>query len=99
MPKYILSFRSDPRRTVSAEDESAWGAWFQQIGASIADPGHRVGRSRALGDGASGAGRALELGGYVLIEAKSLEAASSVAEGCPGLRSGGAVEVGELLET
>jgi YCII-related domain len=39
---------------------------------------------------------ATELGGYLLINAADLEAATSLAQGCPFLQAGGGVEVGEL---
>ena len=91
---FVLSFRGQEGRTVSADEEAEWGAWFQAIGGSIADFGHRVGRVRALGAGPA-AGDAL--GGYVVVDAADLDAAVALAEGCPGLRHGGGVEVGEAV--
>jgi hypothetical protein len=39
------------------------------------------------------------VGGYVIVEADSLEAAAAVAKGCPGLNTGGTVEVRPIRET
>ena len=94
MSKYVFSFRGTPDRTPSAEEEGAWGGWFEQLGPSIADAGNRVGRARLVGTGPTGD----VLAGYVVVNADSLEAAITLAEGCPGLRHGGGVEVGEVVE-
>jgi hypothetical protein len=95
MAKFVLSFRGRQGRTVSGDEEAEWGAWFGEIGGSIADFGHRVGRVRALGDGASDKSA---LAGYVVVTAADLDAAVELANGCPGLRHGGGVEVGEAME-
>ena len=93
MASYVFAFRGQQDRTPSAEDEAAWGQWFQQIGSSISDFGHRVGQARAVGAG-PGAG---VLSGYIVVNADSLEAAAALAESCPAVRQGGGVEVGELV--
>jgi hypothetical protein len=95
MSNYVLSFRGQSGRTVTADEESAWGQWFQEIGGSIVDFGHRVGRVSALGAGRAD-GNALT--GYVVVAAGDLDAAVALAKGCPGLRSGGGVEIGETVE-
>jgi hypothetical protein len=41
---------------------------------------------------------AAQLTGYTIITAESLEAAAEKAKGCPGLTSGGSIEVYEALE-
>jgi hypothetical protein len=95
MSNYVLSFRGQSDRTVTADEEAEWGGWFQQIGGSIVDFGHRVGRVSSLGT-AQTDGTAL--GGYVVISAGNFDQAVDVAKGCPGLRHGGAVEVGEAMD-
>lgn len=93
--KYVLSFRGRVGRRLSAEEEARWPTWFEQINDSIADLGSRVGQVREVGDGA---GRSDALSGYIMINADSLDAAATVAAGCPILQQGGSVEVGELVE-
>jgi hypothetical protein len=90
---FIFSFRGDKDRTLSADEEAAWGQWFGEIGASIADMGSRVGQTSVVGSGRS----ANVLTGYTVITADDLKAATALAEGCPALRQGGGVEVGELI--
>ena len=93
--KYVLTFRGQVGRRLTAEEEGRWPTWFEQIKDSIADFGSRVGQVREVG---AGAGRSDALSGYILINADSLDAAATLAGGCPGLQQGGSVEVGELVE-
>jgi len=94
MANYVLTFRGQPGRTPTAEEEARWPAWFGQIGASIADMGNRVGQARSVGyQGA----RDDALRGYIVITAADFDAAVAVAQGCPVLQQGGSLEVGEIV--
>jgi len=96
MANYVLSFRGQRDRTVGADEEAEWGKWFQEIGGSVVDFGHRVGRVSALGTKGPGGDA---LAGYVVVAAQDLDQAVGLAQGCPGLRHGGGVEVGEAMDT
>lgn len=93
--KYVLAFRGQVGRRLSAEEEARWPTWFEQMKDSIADFGNRVGQVREVGAPAE---RSDALSGYILINADSVEAAATLAGGCPILQQGGSVEVGELVE-
>lgn len=93
MSNYVLSFRGKSDQAPDPGQEAAWGQWFGEIGASIVDFGHRVGRATALGETAP----STVLTGYVLIKAESYDAAVAVAKGCPGLAHGGGVEVAATI--
>lgn len=93
--KCMLVFRGQVGRSLSAEEVAQWPAWFEQIKESIADFGSRVGSVRDVG---AGAGRSDVLSGYIVVKADSLEAAATLAGGCPALQQGGSVEVGELVD-
>lgn len=95
MSNYVLSFRGSPDHRPSDVEEKAWMAWFETIGASITDFGHRVGAGRTLG-ATTPTGDVLT--GYVVINADSLADAERLASGCPGLASGGTVELGPAIE-
>jgi hypothetical protein len=95
MANYVLSFRTQPDRAAAPDEEAEWGQWFQEIGASIADFGHRVGRVSALGAVPSGD----TLGGYIVVTAGDFEGAVALAKACPGLRHGGGLEIGEAVHT
>jgi len=96
MPSYVLSFRGRPDRVADPDQEAAWGQWFGEIGSRITDFGHRVGQVSSLGPRAAGDGQDV-LAGYVVITAGNLDEAVDVASGCPGLKHGGSVEVGEAV--
>lgn len=93
MAEYVLVFRQATRG--SAPDvEQAWGEWFGRIGGQVLDWGHRVGQAQILGEPPTASD---ELGGYIVVTADNLPAAVHIAEGCPGLRFGGRVEVGAVV--
>jgi hypothetical protein len=94
MANYVLTFRGQPGRTPTAEEEARWPAWFGQIGASIADTGNRVGQARSVGYRGE---RDDVLRGYIVITAADLDAAVAIAQGCPVLQQGGSLEVGEIV--
>jgi hypothetical protein len=75
-----------------------WMSWFGELGAAVVDGGSPFGPSKRIGaNGAiSGPGKA-GLTGYSILEAGSLEEATTMAKGCPVLTSGGSVEVYESI--
>lgn len=95
--KYMLAFRGQVGRSLTAEEVGQWPTWFEQIKDSIADFGSRVGQVREVGAAESN-GRSDALSGYIVINADSLDGAASLAGGCPALQQGGGVEVGELVD-
>jgi len=94
MTNYVLTFRAQPNRTPTAEQEASWPAWFSQIGASIADMGNRVGQARSVGYHGE---RDDALSGYIVITAADFDTAVALAQGCPILQQGGSLEVGEIV--
>ena len=97
MSKYVLAFRGQPDRTPAGEEEQAWGAWFGQLGPAIADMGNRVGATRTLPAARRGDPGSAVLTGYMVIDAADLDAAATLAAGCPGLADGVDVEVAEVI--
>jgi hypothetical protein len=96
MPTFVLTYRPPKDyQTATPEGMAAWTAWFQSMGADLLDIGRPVGESTVVGDCGSGS---RPLGGYSLIRADDLAAASSVVKGCPFVGVGGGVEVGLLVD-
>lgn len=93
MNTYLLVHRHPQNYAGSAETRAKWENWFAQLGDALVDLGNPVldGRS-AVGT----IGDVLPLGGYTLIQAKNLEEAARLAQGCPILSEGGGVEIGRL---
>jgi hypothetical protein len=78
---------------------AAWGAWFQESGGAIADPGNPVGQTRMVASDGSvstggGAGHAT---GYSILEAEGMDAALAIARRCPVLQGGASIEVAETF--
>ena len=84
MPKYVFAYRIQEGDSGSPDAMAKWMAWFEELGS-------RRGRRRQPGvcwQHASGILRHRErlLGGYSMINADDLEAAVTLAKGCPPLR-------------
>jgi hypothetical protein len=95
MPNYVMLLRTQPGRVPGVAEEQEWDEWLGRISSSISDAGNRVGRSRSLSS--DGTVPATVLGGSVVITAADLDAAAELAAGCPVLKYGGGVEVGEFV--
>ena len=102
MAKYLLLYDggSMPEsETEQAAVMQAWDAWFQQIGAAVADAGNPFtpASTRITADGSISAG-AGSASGYSILEADSLDAATDLAKGCPVLAGGASIGVYETFE-
>ena len=102
MAKYVYAYRGGAAPQTDAEREAsmaAWGAWLGGMGAAALDPGNPFSVSTTVApDGGVGDAGAAGLGGYSIVSAESLQAATDLAKGCPVLTAGGSVEVYEVLE-
>jgi len=88
MPKYLLAYHGGGMAEGEEEQAkvmAAWGAWFGSIGDAVVDPGNPTGPSRTLAsDGSASAGGGPNpITGYTLVKATDLDAAVSLAKGCP----------------
>ncbi len=102
MAKYLLLYRGGEQP--QGEDEgkavmAAWMAWFDSLGAAVADGGNPAGSARAVApDGTVSDADIRDVTGYSIVEAGSLEDAVEMAKGCPHLAAGGTVTVHETFE-
>lgn len=102
MPKYIFAYHGGSMPDTPEEGAkvmAAWTAWYEAIGADLADGGAPVGMSRTVtSGGVSDDGGANPISGYTLVQAADYDAACEVAKGCPILDSDtGSVEVAECM--
>lgn len=102
MGKYVLAYRGGQMADSDEERQAvmaAWGAWFGALGPAIVDGGNPFGASKTVGAGGSvGDGAPSGLTGYSMISADTIDAAAGMAQGCPVLSSGGAVDVYETFD-
>jgi YCII-related domain len=93
MSKFLFAYRAPKNYSPGSDDVmAAWNAWLEGLGPNLVDAGNPVFERSTLGNCVTDT----VLGGYSLITADDLDAAVALAQGCPALRNGGAVEVGEL---
>ena len=93
MSTFVFIYRAPKNYTPTPDAIDQWNAWFESMGDSVVDRGNRVVGTSTLGSGAPDT----VLGGYSLVSAGDLEAASALAKGCPILERNGGVEVGEVM--
>ena len=102
MAKYVYLYTGGGMaETPEAQQQvmQAWTAWFGELGEAILDGGNPFGASAAVqSDGSVSAGTPSKIGGYTLISADSLDAATALAKGCPVLHGGASVQVVETFE-
>jgi hypothetical protein len=78
----------------------AWDAWFQELGSALSDGGNPFtpGASKSISPDGSISATGSTASGYSIIEADSLDAATTMAKGCPVLQGGASVEVYETFD-
>lgn len=102
MAKYLLIYHGGgmpESQEEQAKVMAAWGAWFQESGGAITDPGNPVGQTRTIaGDGSISQGAGGNgASGYSILEAGSMDEAVAIAKKCPVLAGGATIEVAETF--
>ena len=102
MAKYLLVYHGGSMaegEEAQAKVMAAWGAWFQNLGPALADGGNPTAQAKTIASNGSvsDGGGANPATGYSLIEADNIDAAVTLAKGCPVLESGGNIEVAETF--
>lgn len=93
MSKFLFAYRAPMNYQPGSPDTMGeWNAWFEDLGSHVVSVGNPIFARSALGNCTTDTA----LGGYSLIAAEDFDEAIGLAEGCPFLRIGGGVEVGEL---
>ena len=102
MPKFVFAYHGGSMPETEEESArvmAAWGQWMGEISGSLVDGGNPVGPSKTVtSSGVEDNGGSNPLSGYTLVNADTIDAAVSMAKGCPIIASGGSVEVAEAIE-
>jgi hypothetical protein len=98
MAKYLVTYHgaggpTDP--DMMAQAAAAFGQWLQEAGSAVVDPGAPVHMVKQVATGAPT--DAVEIGGYSIIEAPSLEAAEDILRIHPFVGRGGTLQVNEIV--
>ena len=104
MAKYVLVYHGGSMPETEEETAvvmQAWTAWYEGLGAAVADPGNpftpmakNIAPDGTVSDGPVGS----MASGYTILQADSLDAATEMARGCPVLKGGGSISVFETFE-
>lgn len=100
MNKYLLVYyggkmETDPK--LVEKTMATWMKWFGELGAAVVDVGSPTQTGKVVSSSSVKSAGAKAVGGYSILQAKSLDAAIKMAKGCPVLAVGGLVEVSPLL--
>ncbi len=109
MAKFLFVYRgkSDSAQKMTPEqmqqNMQKWGTWIGEAVKKgwMVDPGDGltgeglVVKSKIVSDGPFVESKEI-VGGFSIVEAETIQAASELAKGCPGLLNGGSVEVRRL---
>jgi hypothetical protein len=103
MAKYLLLYHGGSMPETEEAQASvmkAWDAWFHELGSAVADGGNPFtpGASKAISPDGAVSETGSTASGYSIIEADSLDAATSMAKGCPVLQGGASLEVYETFD-
>lgn len=103
MPDFIFAYhggKSPESQEESDKAMAAWGAWFEEMGPQIVNPGNPVGMSKTVSaDGIADNGGSNPLSGFTVVRADDIDAACKIAQGCPMVADGsGSVEVAPVIE-
>lgn len=101
MAKFVLTYTGGGPMSDSAEERekvmSAWMGWFGSLGAAVVDGGNPFGAASTVTASGVSSDNASGTNGYSILHAPDMAAAVTMAQGCPILAAGGAVEVHEAL--
>jgi hypothetical protein len=101
MAKYVLAYRGGSMPETEAAQQAVmteWMNWFGSLGPAVVDPGAPFGPAKKIAaNGSISDGNDAGLTGYSILEAASLDEATTKAKGCPVLSGGGTIDVYESM--
>jgi len=100
MTKYLLVYYGGVMETepkLVEKSMARWMKWFGDLGKAVVDGGAPTQPGKIVSStGVKGVG-AKPVSGYTVLQAKSLDAAVSLAKGCPAIAEAGQVAVYPLM--
>ena len=101
MANYLLVFHGGSMPESPEEGAKvmkAWTDWFGVLGDKLVDAGNPVSQVKTIAsNGSVSDGGANPSSGYSVIKADNLDAAVTLAKGCPVLQGGASIEVAETF--
>jgi hypothetical protein len=100
MKKFLITYHGagmppNPSPEMMQQVKAAFGAWLAEAGSAVVDPGAPI---RPVAQVAKGSPAAqVEIGGYSILQADSLDAARAILAKHPFVGRGGTLQVSEIL--
>ena len=102
MTKYIITYLGGNPPATPEEGKqhfSKYMEWLSSLGDAAVSPANPLKNTSTIStDGAVSAGGTTSMSGFTIVEADSMDAALTMAKGCPFLEIGGSLEVSELVQ-
>jgi hypothetical protein len=102
MQKYLFVYHSGPPQAPPPDRQAImakWMAWFDSMGAGMADGGSPVGKSTTVSaSDVLDHGGPNPVSGYGFFHADTLDDAIAMAKGCPIVAEGGTVEIAPVMQ-
>ena len=98
MSKFLVTYFGGSRPTTPEQAEqmkAAFGQWLEKAGSAVVDPGAPLRPATQVANGH--AHPTVEIGGYSVIEAPTLEDAVAVLKSHPFVARGGTLQVDEAV--
>jgi hypothetical protein len=99
MARYLVTYHgsgmpADPAQMEQAK--AAFGQWVGEVGHALVDPGAPV---HMVGQISSGTAMdAVEIGGYSILDAESVESARALLQSHPYVARGGTLQINEIIQ-
>jgi hypothetical protein len=102
MPTYLVTYHGGPGMpsdpAAVQQMVSAFQRWVAEAGTAIRDPGAPLGPAKTVSEGSIIDGQTqAPIGGYTLLETRSLEEAARLVQSHPFVGRGGALQVSEAI--
>jgi len=102
MPQYVIVYLGGNQPATPEEGKQHFAKymeWISSLGDSAVSPANPLKDTRTVNpDGTVTNGGTTTMSGYTTVEADSMDAALTIAKGCPFLDIGGSLEVSELMQ-
>jgi hypothetical protein len=102
MPQYMITYLGGDQPSSPEEGKkhmAEYRDWLSSLGDSAVSPANPIkDTSTVSSDGSVTTGGTTSMSGFTIIESDSMDAALSIAKGCPFLDIGGSLEVSELMQ-
>jgi len=100
MKKFLITYHGagmpmNPDPEMMKQMKAAFGAWLGEAGKAVVDPGAPIKTVAQVAKGAPAA--AIEIGGYTILQADSVDAAKAILAKHPFVGRGGTLQISEIL--